>query len=62
MEKKRKQSGDKFMRSADSEREFKQEVIDLARVTRVMAGGKRMRFRLSTRPYRILFRKNTDQQ
>ncbi|KKQ56936.1 MAG: 30S ribosomal protein S5 [Parcubacteria group bacterium GW2011_GWA2_38_13] len=45
MEKKRKQSGDKFMRSADSEREFKQEVIDLARVTRVMAGGKRMRFR-----------------
>ncbi len=25
--------------------EFKQEIIDLARVTRVMAGGKRMRFR-----------------
>lgn len=27
------------------EREFDQKVIDLARVTRVMAGGKRMRFR-----------------
>ena len=25
--------------------EFKQEIVDLARVTRVMAGGKRMRFR-----------------
>ncbi|HCC22742.1 TPA: 30S ribosomal protein S5 [Candidatus Falkowbacteria bacterium] len=28
-----------------AEREFEQRVIDLARVTRVMAGGKRMRFR-----------------
>lgn len=27
------------------EREFEQNIIDLARVTRVMAGGKRMRFR-----------------
>lgn len=27
------------------EREFEQKIIDLARVTRVMAGGKRMRFR-----------------
>jgi len=33
------------MRSNDMEREYRQEVIDLARVTRVMAGGKRMRFR-----------------
>lgn len=27
------------------EKEFEQEIIDIARVTRVMAGGKRMRFR-----------------
>lgn len=32
-------------RSFRPEEEFKQEIIDLARVTRVMAGGKRMRFR-----------------
>jgi len=31
--------------SIGSEREFDQQIIDIARVTRVMAGGKRMRFR-----------------
>lgn len=31
--------------SAKQESEFEQKIIDLARVTRVMAGGKRMRFR-----------------
>jgi len=30
---------------AKAEKEFEQKIIDLARVTRVMAGGKRMRFR-----------------
>jgi len=37
-----KQKGKKFVREP---REFDQKIIDLARVTRVMAGGKRMRFR-----------------
>jgi len=32
-------------RSTPEEKEFDQRIIDLARVTRVMAGGKRMRFR-----------------
>ena len=32
-------------RDGESQDEFEQKVIDLARVTRVMAGGKRMRFR-----------------
>ncbi len=32
-------------REARMDSDFKQEIIDLARVTRVMAGGKRMRFR-----------------
>lgn len=32
-------------RQDQGEREFDQKIIDLARVTRVMAGGKRMRFR-----------------
>ncbi len=32
-------------RSESQDREFDQKIIDLARVTRVMAGGKRMRFR-----------------
>lgn len=45
MEKKKKQSSEKFLKPRDAEREYQQEVIDLARVTRVMAGGKRMRFR-----------------
>jgi len=34
-----------FKRKDREEKEFDQKVIDLARVTRVMAGGKRMRFR-----------------
>lgn len=33
------------MREFKSEDEFEQKLVDLARVTRVMAGGKRMRFR-----------------
>lgn len=32
-------------REIDAEKEFSQEILDLARVTRVTAGGKRMRFR-----------------
>ncbi|KKQ79557.1 MAG: 30S ribosomal protein S5 [Parcubacteria group bacterium GW2011_GWC2_38_7] len=37
---------DKFRRMSPKEpQEFEQKIIDLARVTRVMAGGKRMRFR-----------------
>ncbi|KKR08542.1 MAG: 30S ribosomal protein S5 [Parcubacteria group bacterium GW2011_GWC2_39_14] len=37
---------DKFRRTASKEpQEFEQKIVDLARVTRVMAGGKRMRFR-----------------
>lgn len=32
-------------RSEEGRDEFDQEIVDLARVTRVMAGGKRMRFR-----------------
>jgi small subunit ribosomal protein S5 len=39
MKKQRNQNG------TPAEKEFDQRVIDLARVTRVMAGGKRMRFR-----------------
>jgi len=36
----------KFKRRNDKEQdEFEQKIVDLARVTRVMAGGKRMRFR-----------------
>ena len=35
----------KFPPRGSQEKEFEQRVIDLARVTRVMAGGKRMRFR-----------------
>lgn len=38
----RGQSGDRGQRK---DKEFEQKVIDLARVTRVVAGGKRMRFR-----------------
>lgn len=36
---------DKRMRRESKEKEFDQSIIDIARVTRVMAGGKRMRFR-----------------
>ncbi len=32
-------------RSTSAEKEFEQVIVDIARVTRVMAGGKRMRFR-----------------
>ena len=36
----------KFERNTESaEKEFEQVIVDIARVTRVMAGGKRMRFR-----------------
>lgn len=38
----RKRRGRKFKEPQD---EFEQKIVDLARVTRVMAGGKRMRFR-----------------
>ncbi len=34
-----------FSRGAQEEKEFEQRVLDIARVTRVTAGGKRMRFR-----------------
>lgn len=37
--------GRRDARSTPEEKEFDQRIIDLARVTRVMAGGKRMRFR-----------------
>ena len=37
--------GRRDSRGAPEEKEFDQRIIDLARVTRVMAGGKRMRFR-----------------
>jgi small subunit ribosomal protein S5 len=37
--------GNKKFGSRRQEREFDQKIVDLARVTRVMAGGKRMRFR-----------------
>jgi small subunit ribosomal protein S5 len=40
--KKNKPGGKKYSRP---EQEFEQKLVDLARVTRVMAGGKRMRFR-----------------
>ncbi len=46
LERKGKSKEDRGRRpNRDSEEEFEQRVIDLARVTRVMAGGKRMRFR-----------------
>ncbi|MEK7159084.1 MAG: 30S ribosomal protein S5, partial [Patescibacteria group bacterium] len=35
----------KFKKGGARDQEFDQKIIDLARVTRVMAGGKRMRFR-----------------
>ncbi|MFH0928569.1 MAG: 30S ribosomal protein S5 [bacterium] len=37
--------GRKFDNDADRREEFEQKILDLARVTRVTAGGKRMRFR-----------------
>ena len=37
--------GRRDARGPQEEKEFEQRIIDLARVTRVMAGGKRMRFR-----------------
>lgn len=37
--------GQRRDRQDQAEREFDQKIVDLARVTRVMAGGKRMRFR-----------------
>lgn len=37
--------GNRKFGSRRQEREFDQKIVDLARVTRVMAGGKRMRFR-----------------
>ncbi|MBU0707827.1 30S ribosomal protein S5 [Patescibacteria group bacterium] len=41
-----KNTNDKsFKRPAKKDQEFEQRVIEIARVTRVMAGGKRMRFR-----------------
>lgn len=43
--KKAKNSGTKRTAAPREEREFDQSIIDIARVTRVMAGGKRMRFR-----------------
>lgn len=36
-----------FRKGEDKQSEFEQEIIDIARVTRVMAGGKRMSFRAS---------------
>lgn len=49
MEKDNKQQqrrgGGRFGRRPEEKPEFDQKIIDLARVTRVMAGGKRMRFR-----------------
>jgi len=46
MDDKKPQGKDKFRRMQPKEpQEFEQKIIDLARVTRVMAGGKRMRFR-----------------
>jgi len=42
MQKKMKEQPQKRRREAE---EFQQEIVDLARVTRVMAGGKRLRFR-----------------
>lgn len=45
MEKDNKQRRGKFGRRPEEKPEFDQKIIDLARVTRVMAGGKRMRFR-----------------
>lgn len=41
----RGRGGPRRDRQDNAEREFDQKIIDLARVTRVMAGGKRMRFR-----------------
>lgn len=42
MDSKRKKRKQQFKEPTD---EFEQKIVDLARVTRVMAGGKRMRFR-----------------
>lgn len=39
------QGGRKFKKPEREKDEFEQRIVDLARVTRVMAGGKRMRFR-----------------
>lgn len=45
-DKKKKAGGRKpFSRSERPQDEFEQRIVDIARVTRVMAGGKRMRFR-----------------
>jgi small subunit ribosomal protein S5 len=41
----RKQSSPRGSRVPREPREFDQDIIDIARVTRVVAGGKRMRFR-----------------
>ena len=41
----RRRGGNGKRENNNSDREFDQVIIDLARVTRVMAGGKRMRFR-----------------
>ena len=43
--KKNKSFNSKRSSARNAEKEFDQSVIDIARVTRVMAGGKRMRFR-----------------
>ena len=43
--KQRKNSGFSKRNFEKEEKEFEQSIIDIARVTRVMAGGKRMRFR-----------------
>lgn len=40
-----KKDNRKFKKEASAEQDFEQKIIDLARVTRVMKGGKRMRFR-----------------
>ena len=45
MAEERKDKFNRGRRGPAEEREFDQKIIDLARVTRVMAGGKRMRFR-----------------
>jgi small subunit ribosomal protein S5 len=41
----RRQPAGNNRREGQAETEFEQQILDLARVTRVMAGGKRMRFR-----------------
>jgi small subunit ribosomal protein S5 len=57
---KRQRKNDRSVRAdKPSEEEFEQQIIDLARVTRVMAGGKRMRFRacvaIGDRKHRVGF-------